>query len=574
MKHRYSSRLYAGSLNIILIISLLSLIGAILTTSKTASAIDSVTGAIWTSDPKGEQVNGNLYTNAKNVYLCGGPHKMGAAGLPDGIYYFQVTDPAGKTLLSTDSPLDRRFNVTDGYIYKIQPGTHNWNDDKTRGYGILVQLWPFTYTPNTGGVYKVWVTKYYTPGQGIFGFIPSLSKTDNFKVKVAGEVPKYFELWVTDGISGPQNVEFDVSYAVDIDGDPRTFDPAEPWLSGQLKWNRQVGAYDVFRYETSFALGSYIYWQFFVKNSFTWTSEMYGPELIAQAGKVNTETLFLINGHKYSYPDNTGLEGWTITLYKDGAKIDETQTDANGYYEFIGLVPGDYNVSETTKTEEGWAPHGPTYYEFTVDDTNGGDRTFDFYNYKMLRISDTSDYRNELSGFNLVFTPMNGGSGLYKLSSTNPGSFYYNVEKYGTPGTWVRIEVDLPPDQENAAYDSPNFVLHHTYIGSTPVVDVHVYGGMLTSPLSGQWVPDWFNDVTSLFTITPSADGKHVTIEGNMPETGQVFATVHIDFQLSAALTLEEAQSFDHFGYTFASTVYFSSIGTRLRLPAHSIGTR
>lgn len=576
MKNRYSSRLHAGTLNIILIISLLSLLGAILSASKAVSGIDSVTGAIWTSDPHGERVNGNLYTNPRDVYLAGGPHKMGAAGLPDGNYYFQVTDPAGKTLLSTDDKTQRMFNVTDGYIYKIEPGTHKWNPDKTRDYGIVVQLWPFSYTPNKGGTYKVWITKFenYAQDQGIFGFIPSLSKTDNFKVKVAGEVPKYFELWVTDGISGPPNVEFDVSYTIDGDGDPGTVDPVEPWSSGQLKWNGREGAYDVFRYETSFALGSYIYWQFFVRNSFTWTSEMHGPELISQAGMVNKETLFMISGHKYSYPDNTGLEGWNITLYKDGAKIEETQTDSNGYYEFIGLSPGVYNVSETTKTDEGWAPHGPTYYEFTVDDTNGGDRTFDFYNYKMLRISDTSDYRYELSGFNLVFTPLNDGSGMYKLSSTNPGSFYYNVEKYGTPGTGVRIEVSMPPDQENAAYDSPNFILHHTYIGGTPVVDVHVYGGILTSPISGQWVPDWSKDVTNLFTITPTADGKHVTIEGNMPETGQVFATVHIDFQLSAALTLEEAQSFDHFEYTFASTVYFSSIGVRLRLPSSSIGVR
>jgi len=574
MKNRLIPELHTTAATVMLIIMLLALTSALFPTLGTALADDQVTGAIWTTEPHGERVNGNLYNNPRDVYLSGGPHKEGAAGLPNGDYYFQVTEPAGKTLLSTDDLEKRKFEVQNGYINSIDGGTHKWNLDTTRGYGIVVQLWPFSYTPNRGGEFKVWVTKVdnYSPSQGTFGFISSLSKTDNFKVKV-GEVPKYFELWVTDRISAPPNVAFYVSYTTDADGNPDTNNPVLPWTTEQLIYDRREGAYDVFRDETSFALGTYIYWQFFVSNTFTWTSSIYGPELIASSGMLNKETLFMISGHKYNYPDNTGLAGWTITLYKDGEELAETQTDSDGYYEFIGLVPGSYKVCETNKTEEGWAPHGPTCYEFTVDETNGGDRTFDFYNYKMLRITDTSDSRYELSSFNLVFTPSNDGSELYKLSSTNPGSFYYNALKYGEADSPVRVEVALPPDQENADYDSPNFILHHTYIGSTPIVDVHVYGGMLTSPLSGQWVPDWSKDFTNLFTITPTADGKHVTVEGNMPNTGMVFVTVHIDYQISASLTWDEVQSFNNFEYTFGTTVYFSSVGVHYKIES-SVGVR
>jgi len=861
MKNRRSAKLFTTSATIMFVIILLSLTSTIFS----ARAIDQVTGAIWTTDPYGERVNGNLYANAKDVYLAGGPHKKGAAGLPDGIYYFQVTDPPGKTLLSKDDISDRRFEVKYGYIYDIDGGTHNNNDDTTRGLGIVVQLWPFTSTPNKGGVYKVWVTKNesYTLGQGTFGFISSLSKTDNFKVKLA-EVPKYFELWVTEGISGLHNVAFYVDYAIS----------GNAWSTGQLWYDRTDGIYDVYRYETTFPIGSYIYWQFFIKNTFTWVSDMHGPELIAQGGMVNKETppspvktfaltikprieganyfanytyyneldnpigsshivplttrtdetftgttniagiikwqfyivnsegteiwrsqtlgpelispgttpvtnpfylssisgykfedhdgngiwdnddhglgswtikifkdsptgtpiattqtdndgyfqfdflltgtyyvseevqsgwvqttsppiygpinilpnqaveitnvnfgnfkefciqghkyddaagdgpagtntpiegwnitlykdsrivawtltdsqgaysfcglgpgsytvveedkagwmhttsaslgpfqglsgenitgldfynfkLFKVSGHKYSYPENIGLQGWTITLTAltgpDAGKVWITTTGPDGYYEFTGLGPGNYKIWETNKTDEGWAPYGPTSYEFTGD---AGDRTFDFYNYKMLRITDTSDNRYELSSFDLVFTPSNEDPDMHKLSSTNPGSFYTNVLKYGEAGSHVRVEVDLPPDQENAPYDSPNFILHHTYIGSTSVVDVHVYGGMLTSPLSGQWVPDWSNDVTNQFTITPTADGKHVTVEGNMPSTGIVFVTVHIDYQISGSLTMDQVQSFSNFEYTFSTTVYFSSIGVRSKLPVSSIGVR
>jgi len=362
-------------------------------------------------------------------------------------------------------------------------------------------------------------------------------------------------------------VEFYVNYTIDRDGNAGTFDPVLPWATGQLIWDRHVGVYDVFRYETSFALGTYIYWQFFIRNAFTWISDVHGPELIYTEGMVNKETLFKVNGHKYNYFDNKGLGGWTITLYKDGDKFAETQTDHDGYYEFLGLVPGYYTVCETVKTDDGWAPHGPTCYEFTAD--SAGDRTFDFYNYKMLRITDTSEYRYELPSFDLVFTPAGEGSGLYKLSSTNPGSFYTNVVKYGDASTPVRIELNLPPDQENAEYDSPNFILHHTYIGSTPVVDIHVYGGRLTSV--GEWVPDWSKDITSLFSITTTTDGKNATVEGYIPDTGTVFVTVHIDYQISASLTWEQVQTFSNFKYTFSVLVYASIFGTTTRLPVGSV---
>jgi len=568
MKNRRSAKFYATSASIMLI--LISLAGALFSTSRAVLVTDAVTGAIWTTDPHGERVNGNLYTNAKDVYLAGGPHKKGAAGLPDGIYYFQVTDPPGKTLLSTDALEKRRFNVTNGYVYSIDGGTHKWNPDTTRGYGIVVQLWPFTYTPNKGGVYKVWVTKveYYTPGQGYFGFTPSLSKTDNFKVKLA-EVPKYFELWVTSGISGPPKVAFYVNYTIDGDGNSGTIDPVLPWTTGQLIYNRLEGAYDVFRYETSFAMGTYVYWKFFISNTFTWTSDMHGPELIDAWGMVNKETLFKVDGHKYSYPNSIGLEGWAITLYRDGVKFAETQTGPDGYYEFIGLAPGNYKVCETNKSDDGWAPHGPTCYEFTAE--SGADRSFDFFNYKMLRITDTSDFRYELPSFDVVFTPSNDGSGMYKLSSTNPGSFYTNVVKYGEAGKPVRIEVSLPPDQENAAYDSPNFILHHTYVGSTSVVDVHVYGGRQASPSGDSWVPDWSTDVTSLFSITATADGKNVTVLGDMPSTGLVFVTVHIDYQISASLTWDQVQMFSDLKYTFSVQVYFSIFGVRKTIGVGSV---
>jgi hypothetical protein len=166
-----------------------------------------LTGALWTTTAQGEKVNGNLYDLKCPLpppadpcaspplvpFLNGGPNfAHPGSWVPDGQYYFQVTDPAGKVLLSTDNIECRRFNVwTDGsggkHILYPLPGNlcaHQVCTDIHTGI-TTIALCPFLDTPNNGGVYKLWITRVsdYAPGQGRFGFIPRNTKTDNFKVK-------------------------------------------------------------------------------------------------------------------------------------------------------------------------------------------------------------------------------------------------------------------------------------------------------------------------------------------------------------------------------------------------------
>ncbi len=80
-----------------------------------------LSGAIFTTIHNGTRVNANIYEAKEDVYLNGGPRPgapLTAAGLPDGDYYFQVTDPSGQTLLSQDHIRCRRFNVTGGVIFQ------------------------------------------------------------------------------------------------------------------------------------------------------------------------------------------------------------------------------------------------------------------------------------------------------------------------------------------------------------------------------------------------------------------------------------------------------------------------
>jgi hypothetical protein len=168
-------------------------------------------GAIFTTVEDGSEVNFNHFPSKEAVYLDGGPGPgapQHAAGLDDGTYVFQVTDPSGKTLLSTDNARCRMFTVVDGIISGVVVSggcEHQTGSDVDHG-ATTVQLMPYLDTPNPGGVYKAWVVRVEDyllgaqelgyPGEtGLdvvdvgnkpgnrHGFIPAHSKTDNFKVK-------------------------------------------------------------------------------------------------------------------------------------------------------------------------------------------------------------------------------------------------------------------------------------------------------------------------------------------------------------------------------------------------------
>ena len=113
-------------------------------------------GAIWTSLADGATVNANQYDAKTDVYLNGGPQNCGNSnGLPDGDYYFQVTNPSGSELLSSDEIKYRQIEVVDGVIAGVSgDGNHLEGSNGCNG-GTPVQLFPYDDTPNAGGEYSV-----------------------------------------------------------------------------------------------------------------------------------------------------------------------------------------------------------------------------------------------------------------------------------------------------------------------------------------------------------------------------------------------------------------------------------
>lgn len=186
--------------------------GILLTATIVTLLAHAPSGAIFTTVADGSEVNYNIYGAKEDVYLDGGPGPgapQTAAGLDDGIYVFQVTDPSGKVLLSQDTPRCRQFEVDGGIIASVAIAGacgHVTGLDDDHG-AVTVQLMPFSDTPNPGGEYKAWATRVEdfdshcsldivdcgVSGPSKHGFIPRHTKTDNFKVDgPIGEVDTRF----------------------------------------------------------------------------------------------------------------------------------------------------------------------------------------------------------------------------------------------------------------------------------------------------------------------------------------------------------------------------------------------
>jgi hypothetical protein len=176
--------------NILILFTLAAIIAASgygLFQNKSSAAAFS--GAIYTTTFDGSSVNQNIYSNKNAVYLNGGPQNENANGLPDGTYYFQVTDPSGANLLSTDLAVCRQLIVANGRVVASDGPAcqHSTGIPNSTNGSTPVKLAPFNDTPNNGAQYKVWLirqaanTTVAADGKHI-NFNQNNAKTDNFKV--------------------------------------------------------------------------------------------------------------------------------------------------------------------------------------------------------------------------------------------------------------------------------------------------------------------------------------------------------------------------------------------------------
>jgi hypothetical protein len=151
-----------------------------------------LSGAVFTTTQDGTAVDQNIYGSTNDVYFSGGPQNLAASGLPDGTYYFQVTDPSGAILLSSDAAVCRQLMVVGGRVAgSTGPTCKHADGTLNPANGTLpVQLAPFSKSPNAGNEYKAWLIpvsratiSVSDPKALVFG--NSSAKTDNFKANAA-----------------------------------------------------------------------------------------------------------------------------------------------------------------------------------------------------------------------------------------------------------------------------------------------------------------------------------------------------------------------------------------------------
>ncbi|MEM2130285.1 MAG: Ig-like domain-containing protein, partial [Candidatus Bathyarchaeia archaeon] len=113
--------------------------------------------------------------------------------------------------------------------------------------------------------------------------------------------------------------------------------------------------------------------------------------------------------------------------------------------------------------------------------------------------------------FKLLFIQDMQNPSTYKLTASNPGQFYYNVFYIGKPGSAVTLTITIPAP----------FVTQ----GATPV---HLYSSVSIGSC-GCFVPS--GEIASYkYTITGLSGGTIELTDIEIPSTGLVYVTVHLDF--------------------------------------------
>ncbi len=382
----------------------------------------SLSGAIFTTLVDGNRVNANICDYKEDVYLDGGPRinaPSTAAGLPEGDYYYQVTDPSGQDLLSEDHISCRMVHVNaDGVIDTIYTGTTyekikgTWTAascqhaqgtdiDHPELGAVTVQLYPYADTPNRGGVYKVWMTPVgdyagdptYIPGKGVqlngedyspgyyHGFIPSSSKTDNYKVNQKGpHTPPmiYVDKFHDENANGVwDETELAIDgwgiQATDPLGATNDYSTYAEIMADQGDWliteDTPEGTLQTALYLDDVAQT--------VSPSITVTVTDYRNEdhyvEFGNVGLGDIEACKIndANGDGVADAGEIYLDGWAMQL--DGIDLNGAivgpivQSTVDGCTLFSDLMPGDYTVTELFPTETGWVATGETIATTVVE---------------------------------------------------------------------------------------------------------------------------------------------------------------------------------------------------------------
>jgi len=159
-----------------------------------------------------------------------------------------------------------------------------------------------------------------------------------------------------------------------------------------------------------------------------------------------------ISGYKLDNCDKKGILGWNIILAKPDGSTEAATTNETGYYEFCGLLPGYYSLSEEHR--DGWTTVSSPG-SITLSCSNSVHN--DFVNKALLCISGNKlddCVKTGIPGWNITLTKPDGSTatattnetGYYEFCGLHPGIYSPSEEPrdgwtaVSSPGsiTWSR----------------------------------------------------------------------------------------------------------------------------------------
>jgi hypothetical protein len=418
---------------------------AVLGASQASAA--GMSGAIFTTDVSCVGTNVNQFAAKDDVYLDGGPHHTGSAGLPDGTYYVQVTEPNG-TQLGTSVP-NQPVNVINGSFetcYQLSAIVTK-TSDSTPG---------FDTTSNGGGVYKVWVcnSSDFSHQDGC--------KTDNFKIK-ENPVP------AVGNITGMKYEDLNAN-GVNDPGEPgladwtiQLYDPSGSTLLNSTT----TDAFGFYSFD-SLPTGPYKVCEVIpdgwfpsapttsTPNCHNVTVNAHHTELSVDFGNYRKASLAGMKfndlaGDGIKDVTDPGLAGWSIVI--SGPDGSTQVTDVNGAYSAT-VTPGTYTVCETM--QPGWMQTFPATgfdcgsgmfgYQVTVVSGDATQNALDFGNRQLGKIvvQKVTVPSGDPQSFNFSLTGPNSFSETFSLTDGQhhdsafvvPGSSYMVSET--VPSNWIQ----------------------------------------------------------------------------------------------------------------------------------------
>lgn len=510
-------------------------------------------GGIRVTDASGATPPGSIFTSRDQVYLAVGPTDPQCAGegLADGDYLFQINDVTGIAALSADDVSQRTFSVSGGVI-SAYAGNHALSPSTTDCGSLVIGVAPFDRAPHGRGVYllTVFCLSCLTPG-ATPGFVTSI----NFAVRenvhcldthcVSGTVfrddnengvrdanepglpgalveaisPGHAIVYGESGLDGSYSIcgLTEDSYTISLVNSPNFQQTAPPAAHHRISryLSSESGSYDLTFCNADFAGLDF--------GAFPLTGSITGL-------KFNDA-----DGNGMQDPGETGVQGVTINLLDAQGNAVATQTTAaDGTFEFDGVAPGSYFLTETLPSgTEQTVPGGDGRIAVTV--TPGGVSSGNVFGNHVLPATGTisgfkfedvngngvrDDGENGLAGVTIQLLAPDGST-LTAVTGQFGGFVFPDLN----PGTYVASEV-VPPGYQQTLPAAPGTYTVELAAGQTVPL---LFGNQLIPSAPGSISGYIFYDLNKDM-VQDNNEQPFATVTVNlMDATGAVIATAVTD---------------------------------------------